>query len=183
MFAVCAITLLCLTSVSCTVLPACKNLVQPFDQLDPKDKEGRWAMVADSLKIIQSVEPSELSDSISVDFYNSTVSISNRFGDQCDYFTHNVSIEGPHYNVMVGEMFKITGTIFRTNCSDCMLLSFKVDSPHFKSEELCLFSKRRSVDEKVLKEFISVVECLKMPSHIVMDPNQELCPACFGSHC
>lgn len=177
MFAVQAIALLCLMSVSCTALPACKTLVQPYDQLDPTDKEGRWVLVADSLKVIQSVQPVTQSDGLSIDCYNSTFTINYRFGDHCHYVTRNVSFEGPHFNVTIGEMSKITGTVFRIKCPDCLVLSYNEDSLHFKSEELCLFSRRRSVSEEVLKEFIAMVECLKMPPHIVMDPNKEMCPA------
>lgn len=180
MFAVCTTTLLCLMSVSYSASLTCTDLVQPLDQLDPYDLEGRWALVADSLKIIQSETPFQTSDSISVDFYNSTFSKANRFGELCNYFSHNVSVEGPNYDFMFGEIYKFSGTLFRTSCSDCVVLSFNVESPGFRAKELCLFSKRRAVDEKEMREFSALVGCLKMPEPVVMDPTQKLCPARLG---
>lgn len=181
MFAVRAITLLCLMSASYSASPNCTDLVQPLDQVDPHDLEGRWALVADSLKIIHSETPVQTSNSTSIDFYNSTLSKANRFGELCDYISGNVSIEGPNYDFMFGRMYKFNGTLFRTSCSDCLMLSFNVESPYFETKELCLFSKRRAVDEKEMREFSALVECLKMPEPVVMDPTQKLCPAQLGS--
>lgn len=181
MFAVCAVTLLCLMSVRYSASLTCTDLVQPLDQLDLHDLEGRWALVADSLKIIQSENPVQISNSTSIDFYNSTFSKANRLGELCDYFSSSVSIEGPNYDFMFGEMYKFSGTLFRTSCSDCVILSFNIESPDFRSKELCLFSKRRAVKEKEMREFSALVECLKMPEPVVMDPTQKLCPARLGS--
>lgn len=177
MFAVCAIILLCLMTVSHLAPLACKDLLQPLDQLDPHHLEGTWAMIASSMKIIESAEPLRPSDSISNDFYNSTFHKSHCFGQMCHYSSQNISIEGSHYNFKIGPMFNFSGTFFRTTCADCVVLSFNVEAPHFKSEELGLFSRRREVDEKEMREFTAQVECLKMPEYIVMDPTQELCPS------
>ncbi|XP_070827726.1 uncharacterized protein [Chaetodon trifascialis] len=177
MFAVRAIALLCLVSVSHSAPLACEDLLKPLDQLDPVNLEGRWAMVAESLKIIESEEPFAPSDSISIDFHNSTFIKVNRYNERCHYFSEDISLVGPHYYFQVGQMYNFSGTFFYTSCADCVVLSFKVEMPKEKTEELCLFSKRREVDEKELREFIAQVECLKMPEHIVMDPTKELCPA------
>ena len=176
MFAVCAIALLCLASVSQSEPLTCKDVLQPLDELDPKDLKGEWAMVAGSLSVIESDEPFDIPDSISIHFYNSTFTKGNLYGESCQYFSHDVLIKGPHYNFTVGQMSNFSGTVFRTSCADCVVLSFNVESPRFKSEELCLFSKRRDVDEKVLKEFAAQAECLKLPKTRVMDPAKRVCP-------
>uniref|UniRef100_A0A3B4XT66 Apolipoprotein M n=1 Tax=Seriola lalandi dorsalis TaxID=1841481 RepID=A0A3B4XT66_SERLL len=176
MFAVCAIALLCLVCVSDSAPLACKDLVQPMRNLDPPQLEGTWALVAGSLKIIESRSPIELSDSVRVDFYNSTYTQANLFDGQCRYFSSNILIEGHNYNFKVGQSATFNGTLYETSCVDCVVLSFNVDAPTYKSMELYLFSKRREVDQKELEEFGSQVECLNMPKHSVLDPTKELCP-------
>ncbi len=177
MFAVYVFTLLCLMSWSHAAPLACEDLIQPLDPVDPRDLEGKWALVADSLKIIKSDHPATLSNSTSIDFYNSTFIKSQRFGESCSYFAQDLSIEGPHYSFRVGQMSTFSGTFYKTTCADCVVLSFNEDSPNYKSEELCLFSKRREVDQRVLREFAAQVKCLKMPKPVVMDPSVQLCPA------
>ena len=176
MFAVCATALLCLMAVGHSAPLDCKDTVRPLDQLDSHKFEGRWAMVAGSLNITEAAEPLRQSDSISIDFYNTTIIKSHRFGHSCQFFLHNVSIDGPNFNLTFGQLFTFTGTLFHTSCSDCVVLSLVADSPNYKSVEFYLFSKRREVDQKEMEEFITQVECLKMPQHFVMDPSKELCP-------
>lgn len=176
MFAVCAIALLCLAYVSHSEPLTCKDVLQPLDELDPNDLQGEWAMVAGSLRVIESDEPFDIPDSVSLNFYNSTFTKGNLYGESCQYLSRDVLIKDAQYNFTVGQMSNFSGTIFRTSCTDCVVLSFKVESPHFKSEELCLFSKRREMDEKVLKEFATQAECLKLPKIRVMDPTKHLCP-------
>lgn len=176
MFAVFAIALLCLVSVSRAAPLDCKDLTEPLGQVDPRDMKGRWSLVADSMKIIEAAEPHQHTDSIALEFFNTTYTQANRYGDHCHYSSREVSIKGPNFHVDVGHMANFTGTIFNTSCPDCMMLSFNVESPNFKSMELCLFSRRREVDQKELEEFRAQVECLNMPKHVVMDPTKELCP-------
>ncbi len=182
MFSLCAFALLCLIAVSDAGPLDCKELMQPLDQLNPRDYEGRWAMIASSLKVIESAAPVKLSDSISIDFYNSTFYKTHRFGESCSYTAHNVSIEGPHYNFTIGQVYHFSGTIYKTTCEDCVVLSFNVDSPNHKTEELCLFSRRREVDQMEMRKFTAQVECLKMPEYTVMDPTKELCPVPICLH-
>lgn len=173
MSAVCAITLLCLMSLSHSAPLDCKD-VQPLDQADPRHYEGTWAMVASNLKIVKPEHPVIPTDSIRIDFYNSTSTQSNRYGFWCTSFSSNISIEGP--NLQIGQMSTYNGTLFNTSCSDCMILKLVMDTPKHKTVEVCLFSKRREVDQNELKEFRAQVECLNMPTPFVMDPTKELCP-------
>ncbi|XP_042341644.1 uncharacterized protein LOC121942492 [Plectropomus leopardus] len=175
MFALCAIALLCLTSVSHSAPPDCKDLVKPLGQPDPRRLEGRWALVADSLKINESPDFVKKTDSITIKFHNLTYSQANRYGDMCYYFkSSNISVDGPTFTT-TSEQVNMNGTVIYTSCPDCMVLSLAFHAPNYKSEELCLFSKRREVDDKELKEFRAQVECLKMPEVVVMDPTTELC--------
>lgn len=176
MSAVCVMVLLCLVSLSHSFPLTCDNLVQPVDQLDPRNLEGRWALVAGSLKINQAEMPPKISDSTRIDFYNSTYIQASLFGNMCNYHSQDISLEGHSFNFSIGQSFNFSGTFFKTSCPDCVVLSLVVDSPNYKTVELYLFSKRREVDQKQLEEFITLVECLKMPKHFLMDPTKGLCP-------
>lgn len=180
MFVVCAIALLCFMTVGHSAPLVCKDVVKPADQLDPRHLEGRWIMVAGSMNVAEATPPLEQGSSVTIDFYNSTFVRTLRIGHHCHYYNHNVSIEGSKFNYNVGQLSNFTGTIFHTSCSDCVVLSWIVNSPNYKSVEFYLFSKRRQVDEKELREFITQVECLEMPKHFVMDPTEQLCPVYPG---
>ncbi len=163
MFAVYVFTLICLMSWSHAAPLACEDLTQPLDKLDPRDFEGNWALVADSVVLNQSDSFFIQSNSTSIDFYNSTLIRAQRFGESCIYFVRHISIEGSQFNIKFGQMYYFSGTFYKTTCADCVVLRFKWNFPRYKSEELCLFSKRREVDQKELREFAAQVECLKMP--------------------
>lgn len=171
-----AITVFCLVSGSLADSLSCDNVMLPLEQLDPGSLEGRWILVADSLRIIRSLVPIGLSDSVIVYFFNSTFLKANRDGESCSYTHHNVTIEGPRYHVAIGPAVSFSGTFYPTSCSDCVMLTFRVDSPLYAFEDLSLFSRRREVDEEALKEFIALSKCLKFSNHVVMDHNKELCP-------
>lgn len=171
-----AVTVFCLVSGSLADSLSCDNLMLPLEQVDPGKLEGRWTLVADSLRIVRSQVPTGHSDSVSVYFFNSTFLKANRDGESCSYSHRNVTIDGPRYHVAIGPVVSLSGTFYPTSCPDCVMLTFIVDSPLYVSEELCLFSRRREVDEETLREFIALSKCLKFSSHVVMDPNKELCP-------
>ncbi len=131
-------------------------------------------MVAISIKITQSQFLQDLSDSASIHFYNSTFIKTQHFGESCYNSGQHISLEGPHYKIKDGPMSNSSGTFYKTTCADCLVLSAKVESPNFKSEELCLYSKRRKVDPEEMREFAAW--CLKMHRYLVMDHTKELCP-------
>uniref|UniRef100_A0A8D0AQM8 Apolipoprotein M n=1 Tax=Sander lucioperca TaxID=283035 RepID=A0A8D0AQM8_SANLU len=156
MFAVCAITLLFLMSLSHSAPLDCKDLVQPLAQADPRHYEGRWAMIASSLKIIKPERPVvpfsvPYADSLRIDFYNSTYTQADRNGDR-----------------------NLTGNFVHTSCQDCLLMRLNVESG--KRQHFYLFSRRRQLEQKEMEEFRAQVKCLNMPSPAVMDPTKELCP-------
>ncbi|KAK9540052.1 hypothetical protein VZT92_002524 [Zoarces viviparus] len=176
MLAVCAIAVLCVMPVGHAAPLDCKHLVEPLGQIDPGHLEGRWALVADSLKIFETGRPFLPFDSVSVDFHNSTYTQGNRYGEECRYQTQNISIEGPNFDIKVGGSVNLRGTFLHTSCSDCVALTLTVDSPNQNTLEVCLLSRRRQLDQKELEEFRAQVECLNMPQHVVMDPTKQLCP-------
>ncbi|CAJ1053559.1 hypothetical protein GBF38_003559 [Xyrichtys novacula] len=176
LFAIRTLAVFSLISASLAAPLDCQDVLRPMDKLNPRDWEGMWAAVADSVRNIQPPGPALLSDSTVLYFYNSTFSRANRFNLTCSYFSNNVTFEGPDYKFDVNAVVKYSGTVFYSSCPDCVVLSFIVDSPFYKSQELCLFSKRRSVEETEMQEFMAQVKCMNMPEPYVMNPNVDLCP-------
>ncbi|KAI3352458.1 hypothetical protein L3Q82_005412 [Scortum barcoo] len=174
MFAAWAIAFLCFMPMSHSAPVDCNDLLKPSDQIHFHQLEGTWAMVADSMQITEFQHPVPRIGSVSVTLVNSTYTRAMSIDGRCFYDSHNVSNEGPNFKIEVP--FNYTGTILSTSCADCVVLSLSMELPHKKSKELCLFSKRREVDPKELREFIAQVDCLNMPKPVVMDPNEGLCP-------
>lgn len=166
---------LCLISVSHSAPLDCENLVQPLDQLDPHDLEGRWALIAGSLKNRGDVDILKYKDSVTIDFHNSTYTQADHIDELCQYQTHRISLKDNTFDFKANN-FNFSGTFFNTSCPDCVLFRFSTESQHFASVDFYLMSRRRQLEQKEIEEFNAQVECLKMPPAIVMDPTKELCP-------
>uniref|UniRef100_A0A3Q3E6M1 Apolipoprotein M n=1 Tax=Labrus bergylta TaxID=56723 RepID=A0A3Q3E6M1_9LABR len=166
MLAVCTLALLSLVSAIPSASLECKDLIRPPKSSDPRDFEGKWAMVADSLK---SPNPMTLSRSIVIDVYNSTFYRGSLIGPRCVYDSHKITVEALNYKTEANQHFNISGSIFHTSCPDCM-------SPHYSTVNFYLMSRSREVGQAEMDEFRAQVECLKMPPPVVMDPTKELCP-------
>ncbi|KAM7394102.1 hypothetical protein PAMP_020922 [Pampus punctatissimus] len=176
MFAVCAIVLLCLMSVSHSAPLDCENLVRSLDQLDPHHLEGRRAMVAGSLSHLPFMEKLRRRDSATINFFSNTnetniFSRSMRLDNKCHYVSYNISLEGSSFTFNNGN---VTTTFIHTSCHDCILMSFDVESG--KRQHFYLFSRRRELEQKEIEDFRAQVECLNMPPPAVMDPTRDLCP-------
>lgn len=182
MLVVCAITLLCLMSVSHAAPLACVKLIEPLDELVPHHLEGKWSLVAGSLSRRPSVEPLALRDSITMIFSNSseasTISYNqiNRFGDQCQYLHYNVSVQRSSFTFDVGNGFELTGFFLYTSCQDCVVMQWNVKSRMGVSKDLYLLSRRRKVEQEEMDEFRAQVICSLLPVPDVMDPTKEVCP-------
>lgn len=174
-FAVSTITVLSLLSVSHSSPPACEDLVRPLDDLDPLRLEGRWALIAGSLKNATAAESLKGKDSLTIDFHGSSYTQAVHVGGQCKYFSHNITFDGDIFSIKVGN-YNFTGTVFHSSCQDCMVLSLDIESPTSKSMDFYLFSRGREVDQRGKEEFRAQLECLKMPLPIEMHPSKELCP-------
>uniref|UniRef100_A0A3Q3X6Z4 Apolipoprotein M n=1 Tax=Mola mola TaxID=94237 RepID=A0A3Q3X6Z4_MOLML len=174
-FAACAFAVICLVPVSHSASVVCEDLVQPLDRPDLLQLEGRWALVAGSLKHALAAETLKGTDSVVIDLNNSSYTQGSHVGGQCKYHGRNISFES-HTLTLKVKNFNFTVTFFHTSCPDCMLLMFDVVSPDYKSVDLYLLSKRRALDQLEMDEFKAQVSCLNMPSPVVMDPTKDLCP-------
>ena len=144
----------------------CKDLLQPLDELGPNDVKSEWAMLAGSLRVTESDEPSYIPDSISLHFYNSNFTKGNLYGELCHYLSHDVLIKGAHCNFTAGQMSNFSGTIFNTSCPDCVWCWASRWSHQVLRQRNCACSAiGGEVDEKVLKEwtaFVHVIHCLQL---------------------
>ncbi|KAK9540051.1 hypothetical protein VZT92_002523 [Zoarces viviparus] len=156
-FAVCAITLLCLMSVSRAAPLACEDSVRPPDRLDPRHLVGRWAMVAGSLNHLPLLEWFKQRDSASVNFSNSTsdtavsYSSSIRLGGTCLHHSYNISLKGGRFTYDGTHESNLTMNFVRTSCRDCTLMRMNAESG--KRQHFYLFSRRREVDQEEMEEF------------------------------
>ncbi|XP_071389102.1 uncharacterized protein [Centroberyx affinis] len=179
MFTLCATVLLSFVSVSHSAPLSCEDLLRPLDQLEPHHLEGRWALVAGSHKDLEVLEALKLKDSATIHFSNSSETSTTTytriasFGGKCHYQSYNISIEGSTFTFIVGNQFNLTGTFLHTSCPDCIMIRWDVE---LESQRSYLVSRRREVGTEEMEEYKAQLECLKLPSPVVMDPTKELCP-------
>ncbi|KAG7485087.1 hypothetical protein JOB18_002513 [Solea senegalensis] len=175
MFVGCAITLLCLMSVSHSA-PVCEKLVQPLDQLDRHHLEGSWVLVAGCVKDSDDLEYYNTRESAVIQFANasesSEISFKRMFGfnDSCKYIHSNISLEGSGFTF---DDSNLTVTFLYTSCPDCLVTRFDLPG---KLKRLYVFSRRRALEQSEMEEFKNQSECLNMLQPIVMDPTKQLCP-------
>ncbi|KAG7485220.1 hypothetical protein JOB18_005486 [Solea senegalensis] len=172
MFAV-FVAVLCLVSVSHSSL-ACEDLLRPSDQLDSDHLEGRWNLVAGSLKNPAAAQVLKGLDSVTIDYSNSSYFHTHRNGSSCTVHHHEITLDG-HIFSMPGLSWNFTGTLFST-CPDCLVAGINIDMATSKSLNIYLFSRRREVTQKEMEDFKAQADCLKLPPPVVMDPNKETCP-------
>ena len=173
MFAVFA-TVLCLISVSHSAPVDCENTARPLDQLDAKQLDGRWALIAGSLTDSNNENILKAKQSVTIDFEGSAYTQSDRHGEMCQYYPHNITVESPNFTYHVGA-FKFSGTLYHTSCADCLVFRLDYESPDYASKDFYLVSRRRELEQSELDEFKAQVECLSMPTPIMMDPTKALC--------
>uniref|UniRef100_A0A8C2XLP1 Apolipoprotein M n=1 Tax=Cyclopterus lumpus TaxID=8103 RepID=A0A8C2XLP1_CYCLU len=176
MFAVCAVALLCLMSVSHAAPVACEEFLRPLDQLDPRHLEGRWALVAGGFENPAFLKFFKRRNSSSINFSNVSATPSISFthsahsGGKCYSRHDSVSLKGSVLTFNMRDRLNLTVTFLDTSCHDCVLMRF--DDESTKLQRLYLFSRSREVE---MEEFKAQVQCLNMPPPVVMDPNKELC--------
>lgn len=177
---VCAVAFLCLLPVSRSAPLTCEQLVRPLDRLDPRHLEGKWALVAGSLSHAPFLERFRQRDSASINFPNSmsdtsiSYTRSIRLHGNCTYSSYNITLEGSSFTFDGTDKRNLSAVYVDTSCRDCLLMRMDVELG--KRVHFYLFSRRRQLGQEELEEFRAQVECLNMPSPVVMDPAKELCP-------
>lgn len=174
-FAACIISVLCSLSGSLAAPLACDDLVRPLNQMDPHNLVGTWTVIASSFQMDSAAAALREKDSYTVFVGNSTYTLAFSDKGQCHYYLRNMSVEGPVVTSKVGN-YTLTATFHHTSCADCLLMTYDVDSPSYKSKDVYLIGKRRELDQNEMEEFKAQLECLKIPLLVVTDPTKELCP-------
>uniref|UniRef100_A0A3B4Y0M9 Uncharacterized protein n=1 Tax=Seriola lalandi dorsalis TaxID=1841481 RepID=A0A3B4Y0M9_SERLL len=163
MFAVCAVALLCLVSVSHSAPLACEDVARPLDQLDPLHLAGRWALVAGGMTDAAYLEKFKTRDSAAINYPNASetpitsFTRSFNFNDSCQHLQSNITLEGSGF---IFHQYNITVTFLYTSCPDCLLMRFDDESK--KPLRMYLFSRRRELEQKEIEEFSAQAKCLNM---------------------
>lgn len=181
MFAAHATLLLCLVGVGLSAPPACEELVRPLDRVDRHRLEGGLAFIAGSVNSTVIMEALKQRGSVTAYFSNSSqANLSytqvNRVAEQCQGKSYNVSIQGGSFTLEGGTRFQFNGSFLHTSCRDCAVMRWLVQSTRRQTVDLYLLSRRRRLEREEMEEFKAQVSCLQLPSPVVMDPSQELCP-------
>lgn len=154
---------------------SCGDLLRPLNEVNSTSLVGRWASVASSLQMEAARADLEGKDSFAIDVRNSSYTMAISSKGQCHYFQRNISLEGSVVTSKV-KNFTLTATLLHTSCPDCLVMTFDVQSPYYKSLDFYLMSRRRQVLKEEMEEFMAQLKCLNMRPPIVMDPTMELCP-------
>lgn len=179
MFAVCAVALFCLMSVSHSAPLSCEELVRPLDQKNPYDMVGSWALTAGGLSGAADLEDFKLRDSSWILFANgsepSQMLFTRHYGfpDRCEVYPSNIT---GHLGGLTMESLNLTVAFLYTSCPDCVLMRWDVTPGDKLSPALYLVSKRRGLEKKEMDEFRAQVKCLNLLPPVVMDPTKKLCP-------
>lgn len=178
-FAACAV-IVCLVSASRAAPLPCEDLVRPLDQVDSRQMEGRWVLIAGSLSHLPYLERFKQRDSASINVSSITSETSMsytrsiRMDNKCSQISVNISLEGTSFTYDGIDKSNLTANFVHTSCHDCMLMHINVDSG--KRQHFYLFSRRRQLEQKEMDDFIAQVECLNMPPPVFKDATKELCP-------
>ncbi|KAF3687542.1 hypothetical protein EXN66_Car003214 [Channa argus] len=178
-FAACAISLLCMVCVSHSAPLPCEELVRPLKEVDFHNFKGLWAMVAGSLSYLTNLEKFKQRDSATVNFYSNTsdtsvsYSRSIRLDNKCLYTSYNISLQGGSFTYDGTDKNNVSAIFVRPPCHDCMVMHIQLKSK--EQQHFYLFSRRRQLEQKEMEEFSAQVQCLHMPSPVVLDPTKELC--------
>lgn len=175
MFPACVISIFYLMHVSQSVALCCSDSLRPLSEVDPRQLEGTWALVAGSFIDPEHLEFFKRRNSSSITFshlrfHNGTpnfvYSPSVHFEGRCHFGSYNVSLKG---SVLAFEEGNHTLTFLSTSCRDCVAMELK--TPQW----VYLFSRRRGLSPAELEEFAAQAKCLGMLPPAAMDPAEPLC--------
>ncbi|XP_072319055.1 uncharacterized protein [Eucyclogobius newberryi] len=92
---------------------------------------------------------------------------------KCTTLKYNVTFEN---NILLIEHpFYLKEVYLPTECSDCLVIYETVKSGDDSFESLLLFSKSKTVSSAAMEMVKKQAECLRMPSLLMANPNDEIC--------
>ncbi|XP_026215977.1 uncharacterized protein LOC113162163 [Anabas testudineus] len=175
-----AVVLLSLLSVGhSAAVNSCDSLVKPIT-VSKEDMLGRWLYIGGSSDLPGSRSLGRLLTSVWLDLAATTqeniLSIiqAQRIYGECSSFTYNVTFENS--TMTIEQPFHLKEVYLKTDCFDCLVVYEEIISGTDTFTSFMLFSKSRTVSPDVLQTFKKQAECLRVPSPIMMEPSDELCP-------
>ncbi|XP_073323939.1 uncharacterized protein [Pagrus major] len=141
---------------------------------------GKWLYIGGSSDLPGSRSLGHLMTSVWLDITATTKSNilnliqTQRIYGKCSSLLYNVTFENS--TMLIEQPFYLKEVYLPTDCSDCLVVYEEITSGKDTFTSLMLFSKTNSVSPAVLEMFKTQVECLQMPSAIMIDTNSEICP-------
>nr|XP_057921429.1 uncharacterized protein LOC131123240 [Doryrhamphus excisus] len=176
----CFVVFLGLLSVGCCApLLSCDTLLEPIS-VSNEQMLGRWLYIGGSSDLPGSRSLGLLMNNIWLDI--SATSRSNvlnivqaqRIYGKCSSLTYNVTMENS--TMLIEHPFYLKEVYLKTDCSDCLVVYEEVNSTQDSFKSLMLFSRQRNISPADIELLRKQAKCLQMPSPLMMDPNNELCP-------
>ncbi|XP_030004128.1 uncharacterized protein LOC115429020 [Sphaeramia orbicularis] len=160
-------------------LSDCESLVKPIP-ISNEYMLGKWHYIGGSSDLPGSRSLGHMLSSVWIDI--TATSHSNilnlvqtqRLYGQCSSLIYNVTFENS--TMLIEQPFYLKEVYLMTDCSDCLVAYEEVISGKDTFTSFMLFSKRKSVSDPALEMFKRQAECLEMPSPIIHDTNNEICP-------
>ncbi|KAM4604168.1 uncharacterized protein ACJ7VT_018753 isoform 1-T1 [Polymixia lowei] len=159
----------------------CENLIRPLENPGTDMMLGTWVIIATSYespgtnKLWKTIVGSGWSKSTAGSQSNTlTVIQSRKISGLCFKLQVNMTFENNTFHII--KPFPFSGVLLNTVCPDCFLGHDKTIKGGTTFGALHLLSKRRTVTAAELDEFQKQVKCLNLPSPVIMDPDNDLCP-------
>ncbi|XP_005809136.1 uncharacterized protein LOC102237293 [Xiphophorus maculatus] len=159
-------------------LSSCDDLLKPIT-ISKEEMLGRWDYIGGSSDIPGSRSLAYLMTGVWLDLnVTSKSNVLNivqtqRIFGTCSSLAYDVIFENS--TMLIEQPFYLKEVYLSTECPDCLVAKEDVISAtNFTS--LLMFSRSRSVSPAALELFKKQAECLQMPTPIMLNSDNEICP-------
>ncbi|XP_020501191.1 uncharacterized protein [Labrus bergylta] len=158
---------------------SCDSLVKPIT-ISNEEMLGKWLYFGGSSDIPGSRSLAHLMTSVWLDITATSQSNvlnlvqTQKIVDECSSFTYNVTFENS--TMLIEKPFYLKEVYLPTDCSDCLSVYEEIISGTDTFKSLLLFSKSNNVSSAAVEMLKTQAVCLKMPSPIMTETEEEICP-------
>ncbi|CAL1601525.1 unnamed protein product [Knipowitschia caucasica] len=175
-----AVVILSILSLGqCAPLDNCETLLTP-KSISRDEMLGKWMYIGGTSDLPGSRSLVHLLTSAWIDTRPTPQSNileliqAQRIYGKCTTLKYNVTFEN---NILLIEHpFYLKEVYLSTECGDCLVAYETVETDDDAFQSLLLFSKSRTVPPAAVEMLKKQAACLKMPSLLMIDPNNEICP-------
>lgn len=163
----------------CAPLDNCETLLKPI-AISHSEMLGKWLYIGGTSDLPGSRSLVHLLTSAWIDSRPTSQSNvleliqAQRITGQCSTLKYNVTFE--NNTLVIEQPFYLKEVYLPTECADCLAIYETVTSGSDSFTSLLLFSKSRTVAPSAVEMFKKQAECLKMPSLLMVSPDDEMCP-------